>query len=133
IPLSISFLSRNRGFEDADNIGTPAAEEVDEIYGFLGTSAVALIYTTSDEFKDNQLTMSNNLLVSSYLNNINQLLPQIEMLLKSEKHNFYKVKSDKSNYKYKIIYVGTGLFNEELTYSIYFNENKYANFKYAID
>jgi len=121
IPLAIFQTT-----DDSENDLVPdegqVYETIDEVYAFVATSAVALVYSSEDIFAaDITVMQSDNLLVYEELSNLNRLLAPIEMML-SYNSNFTSLKSDKPYYTNKIEYIGQGLLDEALHYLIYFNE-----------
>lgn len=139
IPLTISFLNssqdgfnsiddENNDIEDGGNqVPVDPNVETDFVtlseYGFVAASIINLVDANNNAASTGQYQPSNGLLVVSHLNKINQLLPQIEMLFNSNNHTFKKEISDNSNYKYKLKYTGKNIYNKEITYDIFLNEN----------
>ncbi|MGD9887050.1 MAG: hypothetical protein AB7T03_03705 [Bacilli bacterium] len=133
IPLSLA-LRPNSPSDDALADSTPLYNSTDEVYGFIATSAVAMIYNTSDVFEsDDFLEPSGDLLVYDELNFLNRYLSPIEMMLSYNYHHFYRQASDHRLFANKIVYDGVGLQGENLFYEIYFNEYLVANNRFTID
>ena len=121
IPLAIS-LSINPTDDTDNSDASQIYESIEEVYAFVATSAVALVYSSDDIFSINATSIpDNNLLVSEELSNLNRLLVPIEIML-SYNNNFTTLKSDIPYYANKIEYNGLGLLGEVLYYKVYFNE-----------
>lgn len=133
IPLSIVLLTTQTDNTDEyiddpyDNF--PIHSNVN-LYGFVTANLISLIYSTDEIYNNiSNTTITDNLLVLNQLNKVNQLLPQVDMILMLDQHTFISQKSEKSNYPYKLIYQGYNLNDEEITYNIYINEGSKENNK----
>lgn len=113
----------------------PLAESNDKVYSFVATSAVSLVYSSSDIFSDSDLFVNstNNLLVIDELSSLNRFLSTIEIMLSFNNNYFYRQASDKSSYANKIVYDGVGLLEEDLYYEIYYNETLINSTNIEID
>jgi hypothetical protein len=133
--ITFAMLQNNPGFDhtDADSDSKLVYETIEEVYGFVATSAVALVYSSNDIFQTNNgLNTNSNLLVIKELSNLNRLLIPIEIMLSYDR-NFVIVPSDKPQYRNKIIYQTTILEGEVLNYKIYFNETVTSSTQTRID
>ncbi|MGD9604645.1 MAG: hypothetical protein AB7V00_00650 [Bacilli bacterium] len=134
IPMMIAL---NPAFQDDSNpeADEPLYNSTDEVYGFVATSVVAMIYSTSDVFSsDNLLDQeSSDLLVYEEIGFLNRFLSPIEMMLSYNYNHFFRQPSDNQNFTNKIIYDGVGLLGEDIFYEIYFNESLVANNRFEIE
>ncbi len=113
----------------------PLYNSADEVYGFIATSVVAMIYSTSDVFESEDLLeqQSEELLVFEEISFLNRFLSPIEIMLSYNYNHFFRQTSDNRFFSNKIIYDGVGLLGEDIFYEIYFNERLVDSNRFAID
>lgn len=134
IPIAISLMNNNYD-NNYDEAGKDQMNDsIDKVYSFVATSAVSLVYSSSDIFSDSDLftNTNNNLLVIDELSSLNRFLSSIEIML-SFNNNYYRQASDKSSYANKIVYDGVGVNGEDLYYEIYYNETLINSTSIEID
>ncbi|HPN60806.1 MAG TPA: hypothetical protein PLO88_01575 [Bacilli bacterium] len=134
IPLAIALkMSSDEDYPLAES--QALYDSSDEVYGFIATSVVAMIYSTNDVFAGENLDKQGNsdLLVFNELSFLNRYLSPIEIMLAYDHNHFYRQASDNRYYTNKIVYDGIGLLDENLHYDIYYNEYLVANNRLEIN